>query len=305
MRPTDPDWADDGIVSLYISTFAARDDLYVANGAGVVREPLTPNVIREAASHNYPVSAYLGREDGGTHVGAIDFDRDDGEQLGTQVIALLEQHEIPSTMWRSRRGAHLWVTSVDWGVTVGTMHRMLKAALALACGQEVADDPKVEVFPKRGEGLAVGALRIPGLPHHKTQQVYPMWASTEGEWDDPSIRQVIEYHTLTTNTAIERLAGKAPQRASYPKAVGGFYGYKESRDWGPTPSASEVLMAMGAEGAKPGGTVKCPRHEDRRRSLTIFRDDERVYCGAPHCVLNGQGHGVGSVQLAKMQEAAA
>lgn len=299
MLLTDPDVADDGIVELYIATFAGRADLYVENGAGVVREPLAPEVVRKALEHSYPVSAYLGTADGHTHVGAIDFDREDGLELAHKIERFLEQHDIPAMVAASRRGAHLWVTSLDVTQT-GTMHRMLKAAVALACDQDTAEDPKVEVFPKRGsEELAVGALRLPGLPHQKTQQVYPVWFRGYTKVEQPTFRDLIEQHQLTTAKAIERMAGMNPLPSEYPKAVGDYYGYKEKREWGDDPSAVEVLAAWGVE-AKPGGTVKCPKHEDRHRSLTVFKDDKRVFCGAPHCVLNGKGHGVGSVLLGRM-----
>jgi hypothetical protein len=301
MLATDPDVADEGIVSLYIATFAGRDDLYVENGAGVVREPLEPEVVRKALRHSYPVSAYLGTADGRTHVGAIDFDREDGLELAHKIERLLDQHDIPAMVGESRRGAHLWVTSVDQ-TSIGTMHRMLKAAVALVCGQETADDPKVEVFPKHGsEELAVGALRLPGLPHQKTQQVYPVWFGGYNKCEQPTFRDLIVGQQLTTSAAIERLAGKGPPIAAYPKDVGEFYGHKPERDWGEDPSASEILLAWGVPNAKPGGTVNCPKHNDKRRSLTVFKDDERVFCGAPHCVLHGSGHGVGSVLLGRME----
>ena len=294
MTPNDPDWDDDGIISLYIGTFAARDDLYVENGAEVRRAPLTPDVVRKGIAHRYPVSAYMGTADGRTHVGALDFDVDEGGyDMAESVSALLAEHAIPSSVVSSRRGAHLWVTSVDWS-DVGTMHRMLTAAVGLALSTEAMSDPKIEVFPKAGDDLAVGALRLPGMHHHKTHVIYPF-----NGVEDPTFRQIIEGHHLTTNTAIKRLAGSGPRKPRYPKGLDSFYGFKPKRDFGPAPSATEVLAAWGCE-AKPGGTVKCPKHQDKHRSLTVFKDDARVFCGAPHCVLNGAGRGVGSVMLAKM-----
>ena len=294
MTPNDPDWADDGIVSLYIGTFAPRDDLYVENGAEVRREPLTPDVVRKGLKHKYPVSAYMAAADGRTHVGAIDFDVDEGGYLmAVKIRRLLDDHNIPASIVESRRGAHLWVTSVDWS-DAGTMHRMLTAAVGLALGKEAMEDPKVEVFPKEGDDLAVGALRLPGMHHHKTHLIYSFNGIA-----DPTFRQIIEGHELTTAEAVKRLAGTGPRKQRYPKGLDNFYGYREPRDFGPTPKATEVLAGWGVE-ARPGGTVRCPRHKDRHRSLTVFKDDERVFCGAPHCVLNGGGRGVGSVQLTKM-----
>lgn len=299
MTPTDPDWDDHGIVSLFIGTFAARDDLYVENGAEVKRQRLSPNVVRDAIAHRYAVSGYLGTEDGRTHVGAIDFDTDDGLEQARQVQHLLDQHSIPSLVVGSRRGAHLWVTCLDWSDTL-TMHRALKGAVALSAGPDAAKDPKVEVFPKRGDGLACGALRMPGLPHQRTQQVYPLYFGATVV-SAPTFRQIIEMHALTMAEAISRFAGKAPALREYPKSLGNFYGYSpQYAHFSEAPKASEVLSAWGVQ-CRPGATVQCPMHDDHRRSLTVFKDDERVFCGAPHCVLNGGGHGVGSIHLKEMR----
>lgn len=295
MTPDDPDFGDDGIIDLYVGTFAARDDLYVENGAGVVRSPLIASVIRKGIAHQYPVSVYMSAPDGRTHVGAIDFDTEDGAASADLVRAYLDDANIPASVSPSRRGAHLWVTSWDW-VEASLMRRALKGAVALVLGAEAAADPKVEVFPKPGDDLACGALRLPGMAHHRTQQVYPF-----GGIENPTFRQIIESHELTTPEAVKRIAGATPRpQSEYPKALGDFYGHKPQRDWGEDPSASDVLVAWGVQGAKPGATVRCPKHDDKRRSLTVFRDDKRVYCGAPHCPLNNGGHGVGSVMLARM-----
>lgn len=294
MNLNDPDLADDGIVSLYIGSFAARDDLYVENGAEVRRAPLTPDVVRKAIRHKYPVSAYLGDTTGRTHVGAIDFDNDDGLTMAQQTQSLLMEHNLPSLLVESRRGAHLWVTCWNWS-DCGTMHRALTGAVGLAAGPEAMEDPKVEVFPKRGEDLAVGALRLPGLAHHKTQQVYAVAGIA-----DPTLRQIIEVHELGDADAVKRLAGTAPRPKRYPKGLDNFYGYRPERALGDAPKATEVLASWGVQ-VRPGGTVQCPMHEDRRRSMTVFKDDARVFCGAPHCRLNNSGHGVGSIELSKMK----
>jgi hypothetical protein len=298
MQPTDPDWAHDAIIETYIGCFAARTDLYVQNGAAVVREELNADVVRDAVAHHYAISAYCGAKDARTHVGAIDFDTTNGLTQGRAIQQFLDDAAVPSSLWESRRGAHLWVTCWDW-VECGVMARMLRAAVSLTLGDEVAADPKVEVFPKPGSDLAVGALRLPGLPHHKDQQVYPLVRTNGvgGVAMDPTFQQVIDAVILTTPEAVRRLAGKAPRKAaSYPKALGA---YAAKRDHGDAPSATDVLRSWGIE-CQPGGTARCPKHDDKRRSLTVFKDDRRVYCGAPHCALNNGGHGVGSILLSRM-----
>ena len=91
-------------------------------------------------------------------------------------------------------------------------------------------------------------------------------------------------------------------RREYPKAhdLGNFYGFNPRRAGnGDAPSASEVLSGWGVQ-VRPGGSGRCPMHDDKHASLTVMKDDQRVYCGAPHCPLNGGGHGVGSIQLQQM-----
>jgi hypothetical protein len=304
MNVNDPHFADDDVITVYLGGFAGRSDLYVENGGQVIRQPLTPTVIRHAIEHDYAVSAYLGTADGKTHVGAIDFDTDDGLTTARTIQRwLLERSSIPSLLSHSRRGAHLWVTTLDY-TTTAQMRRALQAALSLSGGPHAVGNPKVEVFPKKDEGLGVGALRLPGMPHQRTQQVYPIERSVAGQADwatleEPTFDQIIEAQVLTTAEGIDRLAMQCPLPRTYPKVDAAFYGYSERR-FSDTPKASEVLASWGVQ-VRPGGTVRCPAHDDQRRSLTVFRDDERVYCGAPHCPLNAGGHGVGSVQLSTMR----
>jgi len=292
-------WQDTAMVEYYLGQFAPRRDAYVQNSAAVVKQELTPDVVRRALQHNYSVSAYMADE-GRTHVGAIDFDRTDGFDLAMRVARLLEEHGSPSLIVGSRRGAHLWVTCEEI-IEAGVMHRALAEVLALT-EDGLADDHKVEVFPKYGEGFAVGALRLPGLPHQKTQIVYPAY-TIKGEEIVNGVEGMLEAHDLTPAAVLRRLSGNGHAPCGYPKGLDRFYGYTAPAAFSEAPSASEVLIGMGVERARPGATVRCPRHDDKHGSLTIFRDDERVYCGAPHCELNNSGHGVGSVILQRMARA--
>lgn len=298
MDHNDPLLADDGVLDLYLGTFAGRTDLYVENAAGVIRKPLTADVVRHAVEHRYALSAYTGRNME-THVGAIDFDTDEGLAQALASKQAMHENDVPASVFGSRRGAHLWVTVVDGWVTVGTMIRAMRSALRLAGIDEV---PQIEVFPKRKpNNLAQGALRLPGLTHQRTGHTYPMWVQSDLAVD-ASLEQILERHELSTKHAILDLSTKVSHRVPYPHLSGeaAFYAYRPARDFGPAPSASQILQAWGAERARPGGTVKCPKHEDRHASLTIFKDDERVFCGAPHCALHGNGRGVGSVMLSRM-----
>lgn len=293
------------VVNLYIATFAPRTDLYVANGSAVVREPITPEVIDYAVKHRYPISAYMAvADDKGilrTHVSAIDFDTEDGFVTATEVAGLLSERGIPNLVFESRRGAHLWVL---WGPD--PEGKAPKAALAQRAMRVVIglvgdpDNPKIEVFPKRGVDLAVGALRMPGLHHHKTQVRYPGY-DMNGEKVETMESILLAFDPAPYSTLVA-LAGPEPQASAYPKRSNpsdSFYFTRPTHT--DAPSVSTVLRGWGVENARPGITVKCPSHQDRHRSLTIFKDDERVYCGSPSCPLHGDGHGVGSIVLAGMQ----
>jgi hypothetical protein len=109
------------------------------------------------------------------------------------------------------------------------------------------------------------------------------------------MRELLLYLEPASAEKVRAIAGP-PQGSSKSRDV---YKFKPPAR-GETMSASEAIQRMGVENARPGTTVKCPQHEDRRRSLTIFKDDKRVYCGAPACPLHGDGHGVGSIVLGKM-----
>jgi hypothetical protein len=293
---SDPDLGDDVMVVWYVAFFAARTDLYVSNSAEVVRDELTPDVFRHAVKHNYPLSGYMATEAGRTHVGAIDFDTEDGATQAELVQALLWRWHVASLLEESRRGAHLWVCT-SMRVSQGVMHRALLEALnkvGLLPGQDM-----IEVFPHLSPDLGAGALRIPGLAHHNTQVRYPI---RDGNGEQlTSMRDIINAHDWTMPEALTKLAASGGPKSHYPNGLGGFYGYKGPKDWGQSPSATDILTSWGVPNAKPGATVRCPKHEDKRRSLTIFKDDERVYCGSPSCELHGEGRGVGSVMLAKME----
>lgn len=293
------------VIDLYIATFCPRTDLYVANGAGVVREPITRDVIWKASKHKYPVSAYLGylAPDNmwRTHIAAVDFDRDDGAEQAMALARWLQTQHCEAIVAHSRRGAHLWLVlgcnEAGLPPLVGEARRFLRSALTTACGPEVANDPKTEIFPKDGTDLAVGALRLPGMVHQKTHLTYPV-VTADGEILD-GMRAILSHLLLAPYPVVRAIAG--PPTGSAKRDKGAYKFRRPASDLDNT-SASSALQMMGVENARPGITVKCPKHEDRRRSLTIFRDDKRVYCGAPACLLHGDGHGVGSIALSKMVE---
>ena len=289
-----PNWE----LELFTAFLAGREDVYVANASAVVREPVTPDVLRYAHAHRYPISTYMAAADGTTHVAALDIDREDGMAVAEKVQAVLYSEGIWSLRVQSRRGAHLWL-GLSERVRTGIPRRALLAALARV-HPGLTRDLKVEIFPKVGTNeLACGALRLPGFPHQKTQQVYPVFAP-DGQWTT-ELHQILEWWKPADMDLVKSLASHFSPPTNYPHISQKFYRARKHYENVETPKASVILQSWGVPRAQPGRTIRCPKHDDKHQSLTIFRDDARVFCGQPECPLNGGGHGVGSVMLERME----
>ena len=289
----------DSLLNVYLAWFGARTDLYVKNAAMVIQQPLTSGVIRNAIDHHDAISAYTATDQGDTWVGAIDFDTADGLAQARLVSKALAEAKVPSLLAHSRRGAHIWLTCWDV-VRSSQMRKALNAAIHHA---GLLPDDQIEVFPKPGNGLAAGALRLPGMPHQRTKQVYPIEMLDDDRWlpVGPDLIDLLEAHLPCEKADLLALAASYKTKQPYPKGgLGTFYSARPARDFGPEPSASAHLQRLWGLTVRPGGTTRCPLHDDRRGSLSVMRDDTRVYCGSPACVLHGGGHGVGSVALERM-----
>jgi hypothetical protein len=165
----------------------------------------------------------------------------------------------------------------------------------------LANNPKVEVFPKRTSNGNGGALRLPMMTHPKTGIRYPAFLP-----DGRKVRSLrdllLELDYVESEKAlawVEAHSVRDTVSHTAPKRLGA-YQYRDVSRLDDDSSASEFIRSWGSVDAAPGKTVKCPKHDDAHRSLTIYRDDKRVYCGNPECVLNGQGHGVGTFVLGTM-----
>jgi hypothetical protein len=67
-------------------------------------------------------------------------------------------------------------------------------------------------------------------------------------------------------------------------------------------SVTDVLAREYGLAARPGSAVRCPLHDDRHPSLSILRDDRRVYCHSPSCLLNNEGHGRDAYDLWRLAD---
>lgn len=309
--------AEYAALDLMAGNFAARHDAYVKDSRYHVDEPLTPEVMRAAMTGGHSISGYMAK---GlmTHVGAIDFDLE-GDQEARDVRAFLAAQDIQSLLVGSRRGAHLWVITTGDGthgsepfgmVPASVMRRALHAAVHLCMTttslrahnmDESEVDQKVEVFPKKSDkAWGVGALRMPLFKHPKTGVRYPAY----DPFDDHEVTSIVSLLNLmadiqmdTAYNALYRLAGEDVAQVPYPTRTG-----LERRVYagtGDVPLASSILEGMGVVGTTPGHSVRCPFHDDKKASLSIASDDERVFCKSPTCVMHNNGIGMGSIDLSK------
>jgi hypothetical protein len=299
------------IADIYRHTFAPRLDAYAdwtTEGDGhwyAVRSPLTIERVTEGLKGGHPVSAYMESSQGETHVGAIDFDRDDGWELGLRTAKVIDADGGHAYVERSRRGCHLWlVTEVLPG---STMRQALRYWVSRV-SPEAARDPKTEIMPKpvqRGPDTLGHALRMPMMAHQRTGERHPL-CDSDGKRIGGTVGEAVLAFMETPGAVVRAAAGKCPPEPvnlnSLPPALRPARPYRENQ----APSASALLAEhWGVVNAQPGRTVKCPVHPspDKHPSLSITRDDERVYCHDPECQWNADGRGLGSIQLERLAAA--
>ena len=63
-------------------------------------------------------------------------------------------------------------------------------------------------------------------------------------------------------------------------------------------TVSDVLRRDYGLEARPGRAVRCAFHDDRHPSLSILKDDRRVYCHSASCWANNNGRGRDAWDLA-------
>jgi hypothetical protein len=296
------------VIDLYIGAFAARADAYVQNSRAHVSKPLTPEVVFDAfGDGGYSVSGYMADKRGGihmAHVGAIDFDMDDGMDKAREVRFVLAQVGVGSLLVASRRGAHLWVQTIGDGthqsepfgmVPAATMRRALHNALVL----NGITDPKAEVFPKKSDSdWGVGALRMPLMRHPKTGVRYPAY----DPFDDREVTRLLDLVNVMADLqapfpALYALAGPEVGDVPYPHGTGLEMPVRAAT--GDAPLATDLLATYFGLQARPGQSIRCPFHPDSHASMSIADDDTRVWCKAPECPIYNGDTGAGSIWLAR------
>jgi hypothetical protein len=275
-----------------------------------VREPLTvPRILDGLRKVRPPVSAYMDDREGNTHVLAIDFDRDDGLDLGYRMAKVARDDGAYLYVERSRRGCHVW------GTTEVLSGDVMRRALRYWVGRvsaEAARDPKTEIMPmavQRGPDTVGHSLRLPMMPHQRTGERHPL-CDPDGKPLGKTLGETMMAVCETPAQVVRDAAAKGPPSPvnlhSLPPEVRPPRRLRADE----MPSASDLLREhWGVLNAAPGRTVRCPVHPspDRHPSLSISRDDERVWCHAPECEWYapeglGQIQGIGSLRLAKLAE---
>lgn len=278
-------------LTVFADLFCARTDAYVYDSRMHVGETLTPNVLAQAIIDKHAVSGYtaLLTDDGQcvTHVGAIDFDHTPEEAVA-RVRDTLFKLGVPSLLSESRRGAHIWVAARTDG-PASSMRKALEHAIRLT-------DPGyltgTEVFPKLSASpWGVGALRLPLMTHPKTGLRYPCYVNGTRLSKLVDIVNAMEYVEWDV---IRKLSADAP--VEYPRQLGEYRRQVDRRD---VPKAVTLLAALGVE-AQPGRSCRCPFHDDKKASLSVAADEERIWCKAPECPAYNGGRGVGTLALARM-----
>lgn len=301
------------LLDLFIGQFAARHDGFVMDSGVHMNENLTPEVALSAFKHGRSLSGYMADAEKRTHIGAIDFDEGTEEDVNA-VMATLRSHSIQPLKVASRRGFHVWVFinghEIDrqsqhiYGMMPAvTVSRALNHALRLTV-PELHKGGKVEVFPKPTNGRwPGGTLRMPLFQHPKTGVTYPVYdvddrVLVEGaKTKDLETLMMYVAGMTTDHGAVNLFAGAAP--VDYPK---GLDEHAKPRVTDDGDTATQTLALLGVI-ATPGRATHCPFHDDKRKSLSVALDDERVWCKAPHCEAYNDGQGLGSIQLRQKVEA--
>ena len=353
----------------YIATFAARRDVFSfwSEGEGDIpphwqvakerhRDPdaeqgpplwgyttsfveLSPRYVVDAiAKRKPPISGYYPAGDNTTPVVALDFDRDDGWELGMRVLKIAAANSLIAYIERSRRGCHVWIPIAERMAAVAVRRAMARVfaiggmgvcvgsglpprerdqgqgqrvpARCSACPHVVSKrdkvvgnhaDPRLEIRPETDDvrGGVGHALRLPTMLHPKVGKRARL-IGTDGIFLPMDLVGMMNAVEYTDPRALMVLAEQAPlpKITMAPTDLKYPQGRPEVEQ-----TITEVLREFwNVPMARAGRAIRCPAHDDRSPSLSIAKDDERCWCHSPACDLNNDGRGVGPNQLRKIAE---
>lgn len=304
-----------GVVDYYRHLFSARLDVYSQwvpdAGWRPVREELTVATVSAALSKQAPpLSGYMIAPGDVTHVAAIDFDLENGMELAVQLGRAMATEGAPCYIEGSRRGAHLWiplaVVAPAIQVRAALMHWLEAARMPRDPENPSRFHPKIELRPGSdqlgGEGKLGHCLRLPLMPHPATGQRYRI-TTPDGEVLGPSLGAILlGMDPVSADVLADAAVRYRPmiRPSDVPAYLRQPKGPRDDDD----ASASEIMRTLwGALDAKPGKVIRCPAkeyhsHGDAKPGCRVFPDDKRVMCHKTGCVLNNDGKGLGTWQLA-------
>ena len=298
----------EAVALYYVNLFPARTDVYSHwtggpedGGWRPVKENLTPAIAVAGLTKTGPsISGFMIAPGGVSHSLAIDFDDEDGYKQAIKVGRTMHTANAPAYVERSGRGAHLWA------VLEQTMQaRSIRRALRWWIQRSGLDpeDPKIELRPGSDdlpEGGLGHALRLPLMPHPRTGHRGRLINPVTGELVGANLGEtLLNIETIPCSSIVEAamLFVPKPNPLNIPLSLRNVHAPREED----TASAAGILRELwGVENAQPGRAVRCPAHDDKRPSLSILRDDRRVICRSPSCILNNNDRGRGTHELEKL-----
>jgi hypothetical protein len=178
------------------------------------------------------------------------------------------------------------------------VRRALKALIAEA---GLPDDPKIELRPgsdRLNDEDSLGhCIRMPTMPHQRTLKRYGLVSNTTGARLSGKLTELM----AEIEECPVSIFDDAAERAPLPPLQAPPSDLRYPLGNPPTESACDILRDLwGVQNAIPGRAVKCPAHDDKHPSLSIARDDERVFCKSPGCILNNNDRGRGTNELRRL-----
>jgi hypothetical protein len=229
------------------------------------------------------------------HTGAIDADADDGWDTVCGIAHVLLSHGVACAIERSRRGGHLWL-AVDKPLPAVVIRHAVLGAIAEA-GYDPAD-PTIEVRPASDEQRSPyggGQLRGPMMPHRETGETWLLLDPLTLEPLGASWLEAVERFPLADPDAIARLASTWQPPADETRRVRmsdrkPYTGPSKVAAYNAAMSIWDVLNLY-FPGVLRGQArqARCPFHDDRHASVSIYANGTKVKCHAAGCILAARG----------------
>lgn len=284
------------VATIYWATFATGPRHSIWNGVHWeprATEPVAGTIVDALAGDGPPLSTYFLSDDATTHCGAIDVDDEHGWEVILKTTVVLTDANVICYPEHSRRGGHLWIVA-DRRLPAITFRYAMMAAVERA-GFDPTDSA-IEFRPskeRRDSEYAGSALRAPWMAHPATGQRYGLLDPRTFRPLHPKIAGALIGFQQADHRAVSALAERYVPAAA-PPVIAAPLASTDSpiARFNAEVGVCAVLMRdWGVSQATPGRAIRCPGHDDRTPSLSILRDDKRVFCHSPGCLFNNGGRG--------------